>query len=103
MAGAKYPKHEGDTCRGFSYEYLPADSIRKEAQVRLQPLIEFYRAFPSKANFFLPNLFFDKLAGTDRLRKQIIAGASEAAIRESWQEQLAAFRQMRKPYLLYEE
>ncbi len=103
MPGAKYPKHKGDTCRGFSLLHLPADSIRAKAQLDLAPLIEFYQAFPERDSFFLSNLFFDLLAGSDQLRKQIIAGQSAEAIRESWQEDLEAFRQMRKPYLLYEE
>jgi hypothetical protein len=30
-----------------------------------------------KQSFFLKNLFFDKLAGSDELRKQIIAGKTE--------------------------
>jgi uncharacterized protein YbbC (DUF1343 family) len=103
MPGAKYPKHEGDTCRGVSLTHLPADSIRCKAQLDLTPLIKFYQAFPQQDSFFLPNFFFDLLAGSDRLRKQIQSGQSAEAIRESWQEELEAFRQMRQPYLLYEE
>jgi len=45
--------------------------------------------------------FFDKLAGTDTLRKQLLAGVSEADIRKSWAPGLSQFRQMRKKYLLY--
>ena len=47
--------------------------------------------------------FFDKLAGTDALRKQIIAGTSEEEIRASWQDDLKAFKKVRRQYLLYED
>jgi Uncharacterized protein conserved in bacteria len=43
----------------------------------------------------------DILAGTDELRSQIERGASLQAIARSWQEKLEAFREVRKPYLLY--
>jgi len=43
------------------------------------------------------------LAGSDQLRKQLIAGKSETEIRESWQADLAAFKGMRRKYLIYED
>ena len=54
-----------------------------------------------KDDFFLKNLFFDKLAGGPQLRRQIVAGKTEAEIRETWQEGLEAFREVRQKYLLY--
>ncbi len=44
---------------------------------------------------------FDRLAGTSRLREQIEAGASLADVTSAWANQLAAFNQLRAPYLLY--
>ena len=44
---------------------------------------------------------FDKLAGTTKLRKQIIAGWSEAGIRKTWEPGLSQYKQTRKKYLLY--
>ena len=52
-----------------------------------------------KENFFTP--YFEKLAGTDELRKQIEEGKSEEQIRESWQPELRKYREIRKKYLLY--
>lgn len=46
--------------------------------------------------------FFDLLSGTDKLREQLNEGMSAAAIRATWQPGLAAFKDRRKPYLLYE-
>ena len=39
--------------------------------------------------------------GTDQLRKQIIAGVSEADIRKSWEPGLQNFKAIRMKYLLY--
>ena len=47
------------------------------------------------------NSFFDKLAGTDELRKQIIAGKSQDEIYLSWENDLKAFKTLRASYLLY--
>ena len=65
----------------------------------LSLLIKAYKDFPDKTHFFTP--YFDKLAGTDELRKQIIAGASEDDIRLSWEPALSQYKLMRKKYLLY--
>jgi uncharacterized protein YbbC (DUF1343 family) len=72
--------------------------------------MEAYRLFPAKDSFFLiprsgkmENSFIDKLAGNDELWQQIKKGESEAAIRESWQPALDAFKLTRKKYLLYDD
>jgi len=51
--------------------------------------------------FFTSPDFFDKLAGTDKLRKQLEAGESWAEVKMSWRNDLADFRLARAPYLLY--
>ena len=45
--------------------------------------------------------FFDKLAGSDSLRRQLQQGQSAAQIRQSWQQDLQDFAKRRAPYLLY--
>ena len=45
--------------------------------------------------------FFDKLAGTATLRTAIIAGHSAQKIAAGWREDVARFRKLRRPYLLY--
>lgn len=44
---------------------------------------------------------FDRLAGTDRLRRGIEAGWDVDRLTETWPAQLEAFRSLREPYLLY--
>ena len=44
---------------------------------------------------------FDRLAGTDKVRKQILAGATVEEITASWAAQRAAFETIRRKYMLY--
>lgn len=100
-AGSRYPKHEGDTCRGYSFLALSPDSLRARPGIDLDLLLETYEAFPDQDNFFRKDGYFDLLAGTESLRKQIITGATAAEIRQSWEADLRTFRQLREQYLLY--
>ena len=101
MPGAMHPKLEGKTCNGLDLSTLDVEKLRKEQRVNIEYLVNTYSNFPDKKNFFLKNNFFDKLAGGDVLRKQIIAGLSAKEIRESWQEDLVNFKKMRRKYLIY--
>lgn len=96
------PPFKGQECRG---KLLVMGRRWRTAPggLQLSFLLDAYRDYPDKATFFLKNNFFDKLAGTDQLRKQIVAGASEEEIRASWEEGLTAFKEVRGKYLLYEE
>ena len=44
---------------------------------------------------------FDRLAGTDRLRQAIDAGAGLDEIRSGWRDELEAFKRVREQYLIY--
>jgi uncharacterized protein YbbC (DUF1343 family) len=46
---------------------------------------------------------FDRLAGTDAVRRMLLAGETGAAITAGWRTQTAAFETLRRPYLLYPE
>lgn len=48
-----------------------------------------------------PDNWIDKLTGSTRVRTMIDAGASADEVVNGWQQELAAFRRMRKEYLLY--
>lgn len=94
---AAHVEQQGNECYGLDLRDLEPH----EQTFTLKYLIDFYEKAPFKDTFFSRPEFFDKLAGTDELRKQIIAGQSEAEIRESWAADLAAYKAMRKQYLLY--
>ena len=92
--GSKYPKHENKTCVGKNLENYPYLS-----SINLNWIIESYNQTNNKESFF--NSFFDKLAGTDKLRTQIISGLNEKEIRSSWKTGLKEFKKTRTKYLLY--
>ena len=101
MPGAKYPKHKGVSCNGYDLSNLELIYLQKQSKINLTYLMDYYQSFPDKKNFFLANKFFDTLAGTDKFRKAIIAGKTEAEIRATWDAGLEEYREMREQYLLY--
>jgi uncharacterized protein YbbC (DUF1343 family) len=62
-------------------------------------LLDAYTNLGMNSAFFLT--YFEKLAGTNQLREQIMAGKSESEIRKSWQPELEKFKEIRKKYLIY--
>ena len=92
--GSKYPKHENKICYGKDLTNTPILN-----SINLEWLIETYNQSQNKEDFFIS--FFDKLAGTDKLRKQIIYGKSWKEIKKSWETELNEFKNIRNKYLLY--
>ena len=99
--GSKHPMHENKECRGFDLGGFGENFVRDTKMIYLYWVISMYAESENKADFFTP--FFDKLAGTDQLKKQIIAGKTEEEIRKSWQPGLDNFKVIRKKYLLYQD
>ena len=100
------PRHKDSLCYGLDLRNYDINSLRKSRQINLTWLIELYNAYPDKATFFNQVRAngvsaFDLRIGTDQLRKQIIAGVSEAEIRQSWEPGLQKFKAIRAKYLLY--
>ncbi|MCF0055337.1 exo-beta-N-acetylmuramidase NamZ domain-containing protein [Dyadobacter sp. CY356] len=101
------PNHKDSVCYGLNLGNYDIDKLFKSRQINLSWLIELYNAYPDKATFFTPARAnqdisaFDLRIGTDQLRKQIIAGVSEAKIRKSWEPGLQKFKAIRMKYLLY--
>ena len=93
---SKYPKYEDKTCYG-------TDLRRVDLQdgFNLEYLLSAYLSLGVADSFFTSPSFFDKLAGTNQLRTQMLAGASEAEIRDGWEPALKEFMMLRKKYLLY--
>lgn len=101
MEGAMQPFLLGKECRGYDLTTLTPEEVRNWRRINLSYLIDFYQNYPDKSTFFLPSLFIDKLAGGDHLRKQLIAGMTEAQIKATWEPGLSQYKEMRKQYLLY--
>ncbi|MDF1698577.1 MAG: DUF1343 domain-containing protein [Saprospiraceae bacterium] len=103
MDGAKYPKHEGIPCYGQNLTSQTKSGLFDKKKLDLSFLLSFYKHLNSQGNpFFLENKFFEKLAGTGKLRQQIIDGVSEEEIRNSWKKGLEDFHTTRSKYLLYD-
>jgi len=98
MEGAKYPKFKGQICYGKD---LRSTYMNLNKGIDLNYLIDAYKNYPNRKNFFLKNRFFDKLAGSDKLRKQIVAGMNPKEIKLSWQKGLHEFKEIRRNYLIY--
>ncbi|MFQ3576232.1 MAG: DUF1343 domain-containing protein [Cytophagales bacterium] len=94
---SKNPPHLGKKCFGIDLR-----NETPENGFTLKYLIQFYDKFPEKSKFFQIS-FFDKLAGTDQLRRDIMSGKSENEIKLTWQKDLEAYKLLRKKYLLYKE
>ncbi len=94
--GAKHPKHKNKLCYG---EDLKDEDV--EGVMTLKWIIKAYKNSTDKSLFFLTE-GFTKHAGSDKLQKQIEAGWSEKAIKETWQEDLNAFKKIREKYLIYD-
>lgn len=92
--GAKFPKLENQKCYGTDLTTHP-----KLSQLELKWLIDTYKNYPDKANFFSNR--FVSLAGTKTLETQIKDGWSETEIRKSWSPKLNLFLSIRSKYLLY--
>ena len=96
---ARNPKFEGEVCHGTNLsDYTPEEGWTR---IHLEWLLEAYRAFPRKEEFFTS--YFDTLSGTDALRTQVEAGWNESQIRASWQSELDQYKIIRKKYLIYGE
>jgi uncharacterized protein YbbC (DUF1343 family) len=102
MPGATDPPLKNQKCYGMLVATNETDAIDlTDRKLQIKWLLEAYQNFPEKNKFFTS--YFEKLAGTATLRKQIEQGLSEAAIRKSWEPGLNKFKAIRKKYLLYPE
>lgn len=97
--GMRYPLQNGKLCYGDDLRELDADNVK----FTLKYILEFYKKSKGKFEFFSKAKRFDQLAGTDKLREQILAGWTEEQIRDGWKAELAEYKTMRKKYLLYKD
>ncbi len=88
------PPQENKLCHG-----LDLREVAIPDKIELHYLLDMYKAFPKKDEFF--NSFFERLAGNSVLRQQIKDGLTEEQIRRTWQSDLNAYKQMREKYVLY--
>lgn len=91
---SKTPPHQDKLCYGRD---LRMESLAQP--FTLSYLLEAYQRSEMKDKFF--NSYFNTLVGTDELKKQILAGKTEAEIRATWQQGLQDYSILRSKYLIY--
>jgi len=94
--GSKYPKHKGDVCYGVDLSVVKA-----ERRFTLKYIMDAYNNSIDTSKFFNTSNFTTH-AGTAKLQQQIESGLNETEIKESWQNDLEAYKITRSKYLLYE-
>ncbi|MCA1186591.1 MULTISPECIES: exo-beta-N-acetylmuramidase NamZ domain-containing protein [unclassified Saccharopolyspora] len=92
-----FSKHAEQTCGGVQlYRDGDVDPVR----LAIAMLVSAKRLYPEVFGW-RPDGMFDKLAGTDRVRGMIDAGAEVDEIVGSWRADLTGFRRSRERFLLY--
>ena len=89
------PLQKNKLCYGLDLRQMEV-----EGGLSLKYLLDFLRIWGDES-FISRVSFFDLLMGCKQTRYDILAGKTEAQIKQRWQPQLAAYKQMRKQYLLY--
>ncbi len=104
--GAKQPPQKDVKCYGVDLTGLDNEEIIAQG-INLEYLIDAYRdvtahsSDPADKKFFTS--FFEKLIGKAEIRPMIEKGMSADEIKATWADDVKAFREQRRPYLLYEE
>ncbi len=97
-SGSTNPPLKGQKCYGIDLSKVAAENLG----FSLKYVIEFLKKSKDKVKYINNVAHFDRLAGSDTLRKQLLAGFSEKKIRVSWQKDLVEYRKMREKYRIYE-
>ncbi len=99
VSGAKNPMYENRVCYGFD---LRGSLTKRKYEINLNYLIHAKELLGDTLPFIDQVSFFNRLAGTAKLRDQINAGWTAKEIRETWREDLEEFKKIRQKYLLYD-
>jgi len=90
-------KFEGEEIPGVLL--VPSSTDYDASRAAVAMLVETYKV--SGENWSWRERHFDRLAGTDALRLGIIAGQGLDELTADWDAQMAAFEELRAPYLIY--
>jgi uncharacterized protein YbbC (DUF1343 family) len=92
-------KFGGEVVRGV--RFVATDrGVYDSTVAAIAALVEIRALHPERLEWRTSH--FDRLAGTDRVRKQIVAGADIETITAGWSAELARFEAVRGRYLLYQ-
>lgn len=97
--GAKNPLCENIVCNGFDLQ----NTMKKRTyELNLNWIIQAKGLLGDSVEFINQPAFFNRLAGNNELKGQIISGISAKDIRASWKPGLDNFKKIRQRYLLYD-
>ena len=100
-----YGKQTGKQLSGVQIHILDRSAVNL-TNIQFHVIETLMMLYPEKSPFGLADsgrlAMFDKVAGTDDVRKQLMKGVSAGSIISSWQAGIEEFRTIRKKYLLYE-
>lgn len=91
-------EYAGEDCEGVQLHICDRDAVRP-AELGVHLLAAVARLHPERLEYRLPQ--FDRLAGTDRLRRDLAAGRPVTEILADWRAQLDVFAPVRERCLLY--
>ncbi len=108
--GASNPVFEGQVCYGISLQSKKLNEISEE-HINLNYLIDAYNYFQevnTDKSFWgkkdkYGKFWVDYLFGTNKVRLAIEEGQSPEQIKASFTDDIARFKEKRKPYLLYQD
>jgi uncharacterized protein YbbC (DUF1343 family) len=102
IPGAQSPLYKDLQCRGAELQEFGQDYFERSRKLNFQWLLQSYQYFNNagKGEVFF-NAFFEKLAGTAKLREVIVSGYDTAEAGSFWKAELDTYLAMRKQYLLY--
>ncbi len=102
-----FQKHAGLTCGGCQLHVLDRRAL-EPVRTAVALVEEFRRQAPDQFAWKQPpyeyeyqKMPIDIMWGSDRLRQAIDAGEGADTIAGGWREEVAAFAELRRPYLLY--
>ena len=97
-----YLHYQGQICQGVQLHLTDARAFRPYA-TGLHIMRIHMDIYPQQDLFQKPGRvnMFDKVVGTDKIRKSLIDGLSVEEIEQNWQENLNKFKDNRIKYLLY--
>jgi uncharacterized protein YbbC (DUF1343 family) len=103
---AETPLHKDAVCYGLDLREYDINTLRTSKRINLQWMIDLYKSFPDKTQFFDRNVSkqimnIDILVGVSAFKQQIIDGKTIKEIQDSWEPQLSNYKVMRLKYLIY--
>ena len=97
--GAKNPLCENIVCNGYDLQ----SSMRKRTyELNLNWIIQAKFLLGDSVEFINQPAFFNRLAGNNVLKDQILSGMTARDIRLTWKPGLDHFKKIRQRYLLYD-